>query len=126
MEKKIQIVSGTIRIAARLYDTPTAEAVYKTLPLKAQANTWGDEIYFPIPVEMLLEKEAKEVVEMGDIGYWPNGQAFCIFFGPTPVSIQDEIRPASAVNVFGKIGGDPVLLKQISAGSPITVEQAAP
>lgn len=126
MEKKIKIIAGSIEIDALLHDTPTAHAVYSALPLTADVNTWGDEIYFSIPVEAALEKDAKEIVALGDIGYWPSGSAFCIFFGQTPVSRPGEIRPASAVNVFGTVSGDLSVLKQIQAGSPITVEKAEP
>ncbi len=126
MEKNIKIVSGDIEIDATLYNTVTAEAVYQALPLTAEAHRWGDEIYFSIPVQTSLEQDAKDVVEMGDIGYWPNGSAFCIFFGQTPVSRQGEIRPASAVNVFGKVTGKLDDLKQINAGTTITVKKSEP
>lgn len=68
--------------------------------------------------------DSKEVVEMGDIGYWPQGNAFCIFFGPTPASLGDEIRAASAVNLVGKVEGDPLVFKNVSSGSPIRIERA--
>ncbi len=126
MKKKIKMIAGSIEMEALLHDTPTARAVYSALPLTAEVNTWGDEIYFSIPVEASLEKDAKEIVALGDIGYWPSGSAFCIFFGQTPVSRPGEIRAASAVNVFGTVSGDPGVLKQIHAGSLITVEKAEP
>ena len=123
MERKIKIISGQIELDAVLYGTATAEAVWACLPLHASANTWGDEIYFSIPVQADLEPDARDVVEVGDMGYWPSGAAFCLFFGPTPVSRSGEIRPASAVNVFGKITGQCSLLKQISDGSPVTIQK---
>ena len=91
------------------------------MPIEASANTWGDEIYFGIPVEAGLE-QGREVVELGDLGYWPPGRAFCIFFGPTPASRGDEIRPAGAVTVIGQVEGDATVFKQVRSGTAITIE----
>jgi hypothetical protein len=124
MERRITITSGAVQLGGVLAESPTADAVWNSLPLHASVNTWGDEIYFSIPVEAGLEAGAKEIVEIGDMGYWPSGSAFCIFFGPTPVSRPGEIRPASAVNVFGKVTGDTASLKQITDGSAITIAKA--
>lgn len=124
MERTIKIISGDLALEAALYATPTADAVWECLPLHASANTWGDEIYFSIPVKAGLEPDARDVVEIGDMGYWPSGAAFCIFFGPTPVSRPGEIRPASAVNVFGRVTGDAAVLKRITEGSAITIAKA--
>jgi len=121
MIKKIKIKSGNIIVEAKLNNTKTADAIYKALPIKGIVNTWGDEIYFSILVILDLEKDAKEIVEKGDLGYWPSGNAFCIFFGPTPISKNNEIRPASKVNVFGQIISDIKILKNIEAGSKIQV-----
>jgi len=101
----------------------TARAIWDALPFEARANTWGDEIYFSTPVEVGAENQ-KEVVEMGDLGYWPPGNAFCIFFGPTPMSRGDEIRPASPVNVFGRVVGDPRVFKKVRSGERVKVEKA--
>ncbi|UCH58198.1 MAG: hypothetical protein JSV18_05505 [Candidatus Bathyarchaeota archaeon] len=101
----------------------TAGAIWDALPLEARASIWGDEIYFSIPVEVGAENP-REVVEMGDLGYWPPGNAFCIFFGPTPASRGDEIRPTSPVNVFGKVEGDPKVFKKVRGGERITVERS--
>ncbi|GAG05071.1 unnamed protein product, partial [marine sediment metagenome] len=101
-----------------------ADAIWNGLPFKSTCNLWGDEIYFTIPISQSLEKEAREIVEKGDLGYWPQGPAFCIFFGPTPMSTGDEIKPASAVNPFGKIIGDPTIFKQVSSNAPVRVEKA--
>ena len=122
--RQIRISSGQVSATAVLHQTPTAEAIWKALPIEARANTWGDEIYFSVPVKADLEKDAKEVVESGDLGYWPPGTAFCIFFGPTPASQGDEIRPASAVNVVGKVQGDPKVFKQVSSGTKVVIERA--
>jgi len=91
------------------------------LPIKGRASLWGDEIYFSIPVKLELEA-GQEVVSIGDLGYWPDGNAFCIFFGPTPVSQRDEIRPASAVTVFGKIIGDATVFKRVATGTTVTIK----
>jgi hypothetical protein len=122
MEKKIVIKSGSLEILAELNDSKTAELVWNALPISSKVNTWGDEIYFSIPVKT-GEENGVEVVEIGDIGYWPPGNAFCIFFGRTPVSTPDEIRPASAVNLIGKVIGDPKVLKKIKSGENIIIEQ---
>ena len=122
--RRIVITAGQVSATAVLHKTPTADAIWSTLPIEARANTWGDEIYFSIPVKTDLEKDAKEVVESGDLGYWPPGTAFCMFFGPTPASRGDEIRPASAVNVVGKLQGDPKIFKQVSSGTKVVIERA--
>ncbi len=101
----------------------TTKAIYEALPITGRANLWGDEIYFSIHVEANPEN-GKSVVELGDLAYWPPGNAFCIFFGPTPMSRGDEIRPASAVNVFGRITGDPKVFKKVRNGEKVTVERA--
>jgi hypothetical protein len=122
--RKIRIRAGAVTAEATLNGTPTAEKIWSALPLTARANTWGDEIYFSIPVEAALERDATEVVQMGDLGYWPPETAFCIFFGPTPASTGDEIRCASAVNVIGRVLGDPTVFKQVRSGTRVTLEQA--
>jgi len=120
MGKKIQISAGVIEAEAELNDTRTAQAIWEALPIKGSANIWGDEIYFSIPLRFKLEA-GQEVVSIGDLGYWPDGNAFCIFFGPTPVSQGDEIRPASPVTVFGKVIGDAKVFKKVAAGTKITI-----
>ena len=121
MSRSIRITAGDVTVQAQLNDTKTAQAVWEALPITASASTWGDEIYFGIPVSVGLE-QGQEVVEVGDIGYWPPGHAFCIFFGPTPASQGDEIRPASAVTVIGKVQGDATVLKQVRSGVGVTIE----
>jgi hypothetical protein len=122
MNRKISIRSGKIEIDIDLNDSPTAQALFSALPLSAVANTWGDEIYFEVPVDRGLDSTAVESVQVGDIGYWPSGRAFCIFFGPTPISSGDEIRPASAVNLIGKAIGDARLLKTVKDGDLIELD----
>ena len=121
--RPIKITAADIQLAAALNDTPTADAVWGALPISASASVWGDEIYFRTPVQD-DERDAVPVVEMGDVAFWPPGQAICLFFGPTPMSVGDEIRPASPVNVIGKIEGDATALKAVPAGARVTVEQA--
>jgi hypothetical protein len=121
--KKIRIVLGDLVLGAELYDSPTAQKVWETLPFETSFNTWGDEIYFSIPVKMDLESDAQEVVESGDLGYWPSGNAFCIFFGPTPMSSGGEIRPASAVNMIGRVTDDEKRLKEKLSEHLIRVER---
>lgn len=124
MGKKIKIKTGNVEAEAVLNDSATARKVWEALPIEAKANTWGDEIYFAIPVKAPLEKSAQELVAVGDLGYWPSGNAFCIFFGPTPMSRGNEVRPASAVNVIGRVSGDARVFKKIPPGSKIRVEAA--
>jgi hypothetical protein len=120
---KITITAGPLSMEAVLNDTPTAGLVAQSLPLTARFATWGDEIYFSVPVDSHLDDSAKEVVEMGDLGYWPSGKAFCIFFGPTPMSSSsNEIIPASAVNIIGKVLGDPALFKGVMNEQQVKVE----
>ena len=107
--RRILITSADISATANLNESSTADAIWDVLPIEARANIWGDEIYFSIPVHEAEANDAREVVEKGDIGYWPHGDAFCIFFGPTPASRADEIRAASAVNIVGKVDGDPLV-----------------
>ena len=122
MKRTIRIKVNGIELGAILNDSRTAQAIWEALPITAHINTWGDEVYFAIPVKLELEK-GKEVVEIGDLGYWPTGSAFCIFFGPTPMSRGEEIRPASAVAVFGKVVGDATILKKAGSGAQITIER---
>ena len=117
---KIQISVGNVMLEAQLLENQTAKAIYEALPLDCKFNTWGNEFYFGIPVQQ-KEENAKEIVEIGDIAYWPPGKAFCIFFGPTPASEDERPRAASPVNVFGKILGDTEQLKTIKS-SRIRIE----
>lgn len=120
--KRIRITAGPVTMEAELNDSQTAQLIWEALPIEARGNTWGDEIYFSIPVAADLEN-SQGVVELGDLAYWPPGTAFCIFFGPTPMSQGDEIRPASPVNVIGKLRGDPKAFKQVKSGTAVKIEQ---
>lgn len=120
MKRKIKITVGKLELEAWLNETETASKVFEALAINSTVNTWGDEIYFTIPVTAGPE-DAREVVSLGDIAYWPPGKAMCIFFGKTPVSKGDEIRPASAVNIIGKLEGDYKSLKKVKDGEEITI-----
>ena len=100
----------------------TADAIWSALPIQGYANIWGEEIYFTVGINVEKE-ETQKVVEMGDVAYWPPGDALCIFFGPTPASRGDEIRAASPVNVFGRIHGDPAVFKKVKQGDLIIVSK---
>jgi len=123
MANKIKITAGNVSMEAELNDSSTAHMIWNALPIEKHGNTWGDEIYFSIPVRA-QEENAKAVVEKGDIAYWPPGSAFCIFFGPTPASSGDEIRPASPVNVVGKLLGEPEKFKSVSHGEKVIIEKS--
>ncbi|NLD72184.1 MAG: hypothetical protein GX649_05635 [Chloroflexi bacterium] len=120
---RMRITAGDVTVTATLNDSPTARAIWEALPIEERGSTWGDEIYFGIPVHR-DEEDAQEVVELGDIGYWPPGHAFCIFFGRTPMSRGNEIRPASPVNVLGRIDGDATLFRQVASGARVRLERA--
>ena len=117
---QIKIEFENISIDAVLNDSETANKIKKILPISNSVNTWGDEIYFSIGVND-GEIDSKKVVELGDLGYWPPGNAFCLFFGLTPASEGDKIMPASPVNVIGKILGDLEILKSIKSGDKVTI-----
>ena len=122
MGRRIQIKASPIEVAAELNETGTAQAIWDTLPIKGHVNLWGEEIYFQIPLDIELEA-GQELVNVGDLGYWPQGNAFCIFFGPTPVSRGDEIRPASPVTIFGKVIDDATVFKTVASRTEITIER---
>jgi len=118
---KIKIRIDNLSIEAELNDSPTAKKVAEALPITASFNTWGDEIYFAIPVDAELDETAREEVEMGDLGYWPSGKAFCIFFGQTPMSESGRIVPASAVNIIGRVIGDATRFREVMHESEVTL-----
>ena len=122
--KKIVIKAGQVEARAELNDSGTATAIWQALPIEASANTWGEEIYFRIPVSQALESGARELVELGDLAYWPRGEAFCIFFGATPISDPGEIRPASAVNVVGRLSDDPKAFLSVASGTSVRIDRA--
>jgi hypothetical protein len=121
---KIMISAGNVSLLAETLDTPTAKKVLEALPFENSANVWGDEIYFDIPLSLEQEPDARSDVEVGDLAYWPAGPAFCIFFGPTPVSTDHRPRAYSPVNVFGKVLGDPKQFKSVSNGALVRVKRS--
>lgn len=121
---KITITAGDVTLAAELNDGPTAQQIWESLPIEGQANVWGDEIYFGIPVTAEQEPGARAEVEVGELGYWPPGNAFCIFFGPTPVSTDERPRAASPVNILGRMLGDATQLRAVRQGTPVQITRA--
>ena len=121
---KLNIIFSTWKVEAELFDTPTGRAIYDAAPFKQHVNTWGEEIYFHVSVHADLEDGARAELSVGDLAYWPNMPAFCIFFGPTPASTGQAPKAASAVNVFGRLlDVNRDLLQQISDGEPVMVER---
>ena len=121
---RIIISAGDISLAAELNDSPTARQIWERLPMAGTANVWGEEIYFKIPVTAKQEPDARAQVEVGDLGYWPVGQAFCIFFGPTPASIDERPRAYSPVNVLGRTVGDATQFRRVQDGAPVQLRRA--
>lgn len=119
MSRQIKIIAGDIEVAAQLNDTETATGIFDILPVTTAVNLWGEEIYFPVPLKT-GEENATEEVAIGDIAYWPQGNAMCIFLGKTPVSRGEEPRPISPVNVIGQVTS-PALLRGVKQGDTITV-----
>ncbi|MBX2874333.1 MAG: hypothetical protein KTR30_19590 [Saprospiraceae bacterium] len=121
---QIELEFELFTLKAEIFDTPTGRSVWASLPVTAQVLTWGDEFYFGIPAEAQLEAKAEAVVEIGALAYWPTMPAFCVFFGPTPVSHGQEARAASPVNVFGKLlAMDLNVLRSVRDGDELTVRQ---
>jgi len=123
MSQKIKITAGDVEVSAELNDSDTAKMVIAALPIRARGNRWGEEIYFSIPVTAGLEAGSRDVLEKGELGYWPTGKAFCMFFGPTPASEGDEIRAASAVNIIGTMNGDLSGLSGVASGAEVLIEK---
>jgi hypothetical protein len=121
---KITISAGGVSLPAELNDGPTALQIWNALPIEGRANRWGDEIYFDIPVKTGQEASARDEVEVGELGYWPVGHAFCIFFGPTPVSTDERPRAASPVNILGRVVGDATSFRAVKDGQKITIVKA--
>jgi len=121
MPRAIRITAGGVSATGELNDSRAAAAIAAKLPITAKAETWGDEIYFGLPFEAPSDSP-QETVALGDLGYWPPGKAFCIFFGPTPMSRGDEIRPASPVTVVGRVTGDPRVFATVRSGAGVTIE----
>ena len=121
--QKLQITAGGVDYLAETLNTPTAQKLWDALPIEGKAKIWGEEIYFEIPVSAPQEPNAREEVDVGTIAYWPTGSAFCIFFGPTPVSTGEKPRAYSPVNLLGKITGDLSGLKQVKQGETVRLQK---
>jgi hypothetical protein len=121
---EIMITAGEISLPAELNDSPTAQQIWEALPIEGRANVWGDEIYFEIPVMASQAADARVEMEVGELGYWPVGHAFCIFFGPTPVSVDEQPRAYSPVNVLGQVLGDATQFKMVPNGTLVRLERA--
>lgn len=118
---QVEIAIDEIRLTAHLNDTSTAQTIISALPLEGRANVWGEEIYFTIPVDLELESNAVAEVPVGALAYWPTGNALCMFFGPTPVSVDEKPRAYSPVNVFGQVEGDATVLKRVADGAVVRI-----
>jgi len=114
---------GSVALEAELFDTPTADAIYAKLPFTSTASTWGNEVYFSTPVHVRKEPEAKDVVEVGELAFWAEGDSIAIGFGPTPVSRGNEIRLVTRANIWGKTLGLVRGLRKVKEGDPIKVEK---
>jgi hypothetical protein len=122
--RKIKVAAGGVTATAVLADNPTADAIWDALPLTARGNRWGDEFYFEIPVRLPQAGDARDVLEAGELGYWPVGHAFCIFWGATPASRGGEIRAYSPVNIFGRLEGDPAVFDSVPGGAEFHIARA--
>lgn len=121
---RIIITTRDVSLPAELNDNPTARQIWAALPLEGQANIWGNEIYFEIPINAGPEPGARAEVEVGELGYWPPGHAFCIFFGPTPVSTDEKPRAYSPVNILGRVLGEATRFRAVPSGAKVQLVRA--
>ncbi len=122
MAEQIKIISGEVDLIADLNDSPSAEALVKKLPLDLQMTRWGDEYYGDCGVSVTEGPDAREIMEVGELAIWPPGSALCIFFGPTPASVEDEPRAASKVNPIGRISSGAQALRKLGPSIQLRVE----
>jgi len=121
--RRIKFTIGAVMLEAELKDTPTADAIWNTLPIESQAHTWGDEVYFSTSIETELEPDARDIVELGELAFWVQGSSIALGFGPTPASHGNEIRLVTATNIWGQAIGDITILKTVKEGDPVQVVQ---
>ena len=123
---RITISAGAVSLPAELNDSPTAQQIWDALPIDGRANIWGDEIYFEIPVVIDQAPDARVEVEVGELGYWSVGHAFCIFYGPTPVSTDERPRAYSPVNILGRVSGDATQFRAVQSGTRVHIMRRDP
>ncbi len=121
--RRLRMTIGSVEIAAEVFDTPTGDAIYDSLPFTSTAQTWGEEVYFSTPVAVAREADAKAVVEAGELAFWVEGDSIAIGFGPTPISRGDEIRLAAPTNIWGRAVDDVRALNAVKDGDSIRVER---
>lgn len=112
-----------VNVALRSDGTRSVSSLLLSLPVESTANTWGDEVYFSVPVHTELEEDARSEMNVGDVAFWPDGDAVAIFFGPTPASRGGKPRAYSACNILGTVDGDPSVLRKVESGTRLRVER---
>jgi len=120
--RRIKLTAGSVEITAELRDTPTADAIYAALPIDSRARTWGDEVYFSVPVSAPLEPDARDLIQAGELAFWVEGECVAIGFGPTPISAGEEIRLAARTNIWADALDDVKRLAAVRAGDEIRLE----
>jgi len=123
MGKRIRITAGLVTASAELNESATAKAIWDALPIEGRGNRWGEEIYFEIPISLAEDADARQDMAIGELAYWPPGSAFCIFFGPTPVSRGGVPRAYSEVNPVGMVEGDAKVFRTVTDGAKVLLER---
>lgn len=121
--RRLRMTIGSVTLDAELFDTPTADAIWNALPFASKARTWGEEVYFSTPLSVKQEKDARDVVQAGELAFWVEGDSIAIGFGRTPISRGEEIRLAARTNIWGRVLGDVKQLKNVKAGAAIRAEK---
>ncbi len=121
--RKLKMIIGSVELSAQLYDTPTADAIYNSLPIESEAHTWGEEVYFSTPIKVIRESNATDVVDAGELAFWVEGNSIAIGFGRTPISVGDEIRLAAKTNIWGCALQPVDALRAARDGDPVKLER---